>query len=242
MPEELYRLTDVRQQYGRREVLHIRELVLEEGEIYGLLGPNGAGKTTLMRILAFMEAPAAGEISFRGTVVRPEQNARHRARVVWVPQSPVMFSGSLLYNVEYPLRLQGVGRTARREQAMCLLDTVELAHLARSPAPRLSGGEAQRASIARALAAGAEVLLFDEPTASVDFRARGQIIALIRDLWRRRGLSVVVTTHDAALAAELCRKNLVLMDGRMLPQGTACGIPAGLGLTCGPISAGAPEK
>lgn len=213
---ELYVLRNLRRVLSGREVLHIPELRLEAGRIYGLLGPNGAGKTTLMRLLAFMDTPTEGEIVFEGRTVRSDQAARHRARVVWVPQSPVLFTGSLLYNIEYPMRLKKVPRAERQKRAMGLLDSVGLAHLADAPAHRLSGGEAQRASIARALAAGAEVLLFDEPTGNVDFRSRAEIIALIRDLWRERGLSIVVTTHDFDLAAELCQERINLFDGKVV--------------------------
>lgn len=214
----LYSLHGLVQRFGDREVLNIPQLTLQSGAIYGLLGPNGAGKTTLMRILAFMDTPSSGSITFMGQKVRPEQAPKYRARVVWVPQSPVMFTGSLLYNIEYPMRLKKTPRAERREKAMALLDTVDLARLAKAPAHRLSGGEAQRASIARALAAGAEVILFDEPTASVDFRSRGEIIKLIRTLNRERGLSLIVTTHDAALAAELCKERIILFDGRVVPR------------------------
>lgn len=215
---ELYSVRGLRRCFGDREVLNIPGLALEEGVIYGLLGPNGSGKTTLMRLLAFMDRPDDGEIFFRGARVRPEERAGFRARVVWVPQVPVMSTGTLLYNVQYPMRLKGVRGQQGRERAMALLETVGLAHLAMAPARRLSGGEAQRGSIARALAAGAEVILFDEPTASVDFRSRGEIIRLIHDLWKIRGLSVIVTTHDFELAAEVCQEEITLMDGKVVSR------------------------
>ncbi len=214
----LYTLRGIRRRFDGREVLTVDELAVESGKIYGLLGPNGAGKTTLMRLLSFLDTPDEGEILFRGLPVRPDQAAGLRAKVVWVPQSPVMFSGSLLYNVEYPMRLRGVDAAGRRARAEELLEIVGLSHLAGAPAPRLSGGEAQRGSIARALAAGAEVILFDEPTASVDHRSRAALITLISDLWRVRGLSLLVTTHDGALADELCQERIMLLDGKVVPQ------------------------
>jgi ABC-type multidrug transport system ATPase subunit len=195
--------------------LNIPHLSLQPRTIYGLLGPNGAGKTTLMRLLAFIDTPTEGEIVFQGQHVRPDQASRYRAKVVWTPQTPVLFTGSLLYNVEYPMRLKGVKRSERRERAMNLLHSVGLERLAQAPARRLSGGEAQRASIARALAAGAEVLLFDEPTANVDYHSRDELIALMHDLWSERGLSIIVTTHDAELADELCREQIRLFDGKL---------------------------
>lgn len=222
---ELYKLNAVVQRFGEREVLNIPALTLESGKIYGLLGPNGAGKTTLMRLLAFMDIPAEGSISFMGKAVQPDQSARYRARVVWVPQSPVMFTGSLLYNIEYPMRLRKVPRQERRKRALELLQSVDLLRLSKAPAHKLSGGEAQRASIARALAAGAEVILFDEPTASVDFRSRGEIIGIIKDLHDSRGLSLIVTTHDADLASELCQEKISLFDGRLSGETAFSGKP-----------------
>lgn len=215
---DLYAIKNLSRRFGDREVLNIPELTLKAGTIYGLLGPNGSGKTTLMRMLSFLDAPNDGEIHFMGERVTPDQYARYRSRVVWVPQTPVMFTGTLLYNVEYPMRLKGMPKAERREKAMDLLTGIGLARLANAPARRLSGGEAQRGSIARALAAGAEVILFDEPTASVDFRSRSEIIRLIHDLWHNRGLSIIVTTHDFDLASEVCREEITLFDGRVVSR------------------------
>lgn len=229
MGEFLYSVRNLTRRFGDREVLNIDSLDLEEGRIYGLLGPNGSGKTTLMRLLSFMDRPTSGEIRFRGRKVESEGASRFRAKVVWVPQSPVMFTGSLQYNVEYPMRLKRVKRRERREKALALLRDVGLEHLAGAPARRLSGGEAQRGSIARALAAGAEVILFDEPTASVDYRSRDELIALIKKLRRERGMSLVVTTHDLFLARELCEEIVALFDGRVAAEDSNAALPSGAG-------------
>lgn len=216
--KNLYELRNITRVYGERTVLNIPELIIEPRTIYGLLGPNGAGKTTLMKILSFMDSPTTGDIWFEGERVPLDKGARLRSRVVWVPQSPVMFTGSVAYNIAYPMRIKGVPAKLRKERIEELLDIVGLGHLAKAPAQKLSGGEAQRASIARALAAGAEVILFDEPTASVDFTARGEIIRLIRMLHEKRNLSLIVTTHDRSLARELCSRYITLFDGRLLPE------------------------
>lgn len=208
--EHLYSLRDVSRVFGEREVLRIDSLDLEKGRIYGLLGPNGSGKTTLMRILGFLDQPTSGELYFSGTKVERDLASRYRARVVWVPQVPVMFTGSLRYNIEYPMRLKGTPRRERRERALALPRDVGLAELAEAPARRLSGGEAQRGSVARALAAGAEVILFDEPTASVDSRSRRELMDLIARIHRERGLSIVIATHDLSLAEELCGESVRL--------------------------------
>lgn len=222
----LYSLKNITKQFGGREVLNIDSLDIAAGEIYALLGDNGAGKSTLMRILAFLDAPTSGELVFRGQKTTSGQEGQHRKGVVWVPQFPVMFTGSLLYNIEYPMILQKVPRPQRRQKALQLLERVNLAHLGKAPAHKLSGGEAQRASIARALSAGAEVILFDEPTANVDSHSVGDFTALVRDIWQESRLSLIITTHNAALAAALCPKQIFLCEGklvrqRLLPGGTA---------------------
>lgn len=214
----LYSLRNLRRRFGDRTVLDIDSLDIEPHRIYSLLGANGAGKSTLMRILAFLDAPSEGDLLFRGRRVEPGQEASFRAGVVWVPQFPVMFAGSLLYNIEYPMALRGVPRAERKKRAMELLDVVGLARLAKAPAHRLSGGESQRASIARAMAAGAEVILFDEPTANVDQRSLGDFVSLARDLRERDGLSLLVTTHNASLAADLCSRHIFLSEGKLVRQ------------------------
>lgn len=220
----LYSLRNITRRFGDREVLHIDALDVEPHEIYALLGANGAGKSTLMRILAFLDSPSGGELLFRDEKVPAGQEARFRPGVVWVPQFPVMFTGSLLYNIEYPMALKRVPQRERGRRAMEILENVGLAHLANAPAHKLSGGESQRASIARALAAGAEIILFDEPTANVDQRSLGDFIALVRDIWEWQKLSILITTHNTALAAALCRRQIFLAEGKlvrrhMLPGG-----------------------
>ena len=214
----LYSLRNITRRFGDREVLTIGRLDIEPREIYALLGANGAGKSTLMRILAFLDTPTSGEFFFHGTKVPAGQEARFRPGVVWVPQYPVMFTNTLLYNIEYPMALKNVPQAERKRRALELLENVNLAHLATAPAHKLSGGESQRASIARALAAGVEVILFDEPTANVDQRSLGDFIALVKTIWEQRNLSILITTHNAALAAALCRRQIFLVEGKLVNQ------------------------
>lgn len=211
----LFELENIVQRFGEREVLSIDSLRMEEGEIYALLGPNGAGKTTLMKILAFLDAPYSGNLYFKGQLVTSPLAAELRSRVVWSPQSPVMFTGTALYNVMYPMRIKGVHKKEAAECAMELLQEVRLEHLAKAQATGLSGGETQRVSAARAMAAGAEVILFDEPTANLDYQARQEMQELIHSLWKKRKISLLITTHDVRLAKELCRNIITLDDGKV---------------------------
>jgi ABC-type multidrug transport system ATPase subunit len=218
--EILYGLEDVAQIYGSRPVLSIKRLDLTAGQIYGVMGRNGSGKTTLLKILAFLESPARGKLYFKGDLVTPRDLARLRSQVVWAAQFPVMFSGSLRYNVEYPLKIRGLGSAQRREKALELLSLVGLRALAEAPAPKLSGGEAQRGALARALATGARILLLDEPTANVDKAARQDLVSLIEKLSQDAGLTVIIATHDQAMEERLCQTRLRLEDGQLVARET----------------------
>jgi len=228
----LYSARNLTRRFGAREVLAIDSLDITAHEIYALLGDNGAGKSTLMRILAILDSPSGAHLFFRGERVPPGQEARFRPGVVWVPQFPVMFTGTLLYNVEYPMALKKAHPQERRRRALELLESVNLAHLAKAPAHKLSGGESRRAAIARALAAGAETILLDEPTANLDQYALGDFIALILNIWEQRRLSIIIITHSAAIAATLCRRQIFLDKGRLVEQhvlpGGAIAWPAAL--------------
>ena len=228
MSGDLYTLSHIKRVFGRREVLSIDHLELEPGLIYGLLGPNGSGKTTLMKLLAFLDEPSSGTVNFQGRDVSGEDRSKLRSQVVWSPQFPVMFTGSLRFNVEYPMKLKGLDSASRRRRSGDLLAKVGLSDLAEAPAHRLSGGEAQRASLARALATEAKVLLLDEPTANVDAASRQGLVKLVEELWRERDLSIIITTHDHSLEAELCQRRIHLRDGKIASVDEAVTHPATL--------------
>ncbi len=216
MSGSLYGLRNLTQDFSGRRVLNIPSLDIAAEGICGLLGPNGAGKTTLLKILAFLEPPGSGEIRFRGRAVPPAEAACLRPTVVLVPQFPVMFTGSLRWNIEFPMRIRRIEQGKRRKKALDLLERVGLARLAEAPAHRLSGGECRRAAVARALAANPEVLLFDEPTAGVDLSARDELIELIRGVHAESGLSVILTTHEPETAARLCDRYIHLEQGKIV--------------------------
>jgi len=213
----LFDLRDVRVIHDGRTVLDLARLRLEEGQAYSLQGPNGAGKSTLLAILAFLNAPHAGEIRFQGeAVVWKEAGLRAlRRKVGLVEQHPVMFSLSVRENVGYGLAIRGVDKVQRKQLVDEALELVGLAHLAEAHGPRLSGGETQRAAIARALASRPEVLLLDEPTASVDTQNRVIIEQIVAGLRDRGETTIVLCTHNRSQAAALCPHVIYLEDGRL---------------------------
>jgi tungstate transport system ATP-binding protein len=175
----LYTLIGLVKIYDGRKVVDLENLSIEKGRIYGLIGPNGAGKTTLLEILAFLLKPDDGEFYFNDIKVDTRVSTlNYRREVVLLQQYPVMFSTSVIRNVEFPLKVRGVERNRRKVAANELLAMVGMSHFAGASAHKLSGGETQRVAIARALACSPEVILLDEPTSGVDIENRAGIETL----------------------------------------------------------------
>ncbi len=212
----LYRLRQLRQAYGQpnpRLVLDLDALDIEAGEVLGIVGPSGAGKSTLLRLLNFLEPPAGGTVEFEGHAIPADPPPDVLRRVTTVFQHPLMLSRSVYDNVALGLRLRGLPAAERVRAALA---EVGLEALARAPANRLSGGEMQRAALARALVLDPAVLLLDEPTANLD----PNNVALIEDILRRqnetRGTTLVVVTHNVFQARRLASRVALLLAGRLI--------------------------
>jgi iron complex transport system ATP-binding protein len=209
---------------GRRIVDGI-SFAVEPGSWVSLLGPNGAGKTTLLRVLA-------GLRRFRGSVRLAgrelgELGRREAARqIALVPQTPVvptaMSVGDYVLLGRTPhmgvLAREGLGDRAAASEALIRLELAQLAH---RPLGSLSGGELQRAVIARALAQSAPVLLLDEPTTALDVGHQQQVLELVDELRRADGLTVVAAMHDLTLAAQYGDRIVLIDSGRVVAEGGA---------------------
>ena len=212
----LYDLKNLTRNYGGRNVLDL-SLSLEKGRVIGLLGPNGAGKTTLLEVLSFLASPTSGEVYYKGARVDFGKSdlIRLRKEAVLVQQKPILFTASVFSNVEFPMKIRDVKKNEREKTVNQLLAMVGMESFSRATAHRLSGGETQRVAIAQALACSPEVILMDEPTASID--AENQIIIerIIRDINRLKGISVIFTTHDRIQASRIADKIVFIYEGRL---------------------------
>ncbi len=209
----LYRLDAIRHRYGGRVVLEFDSLEVSQGETFCIVGPSGAGKSTLLRLLQFLERPTEGRVVFGGGEVGPNPSLESRRQVTTVFQRPVVLDRSVRSNVGYGLRIRGV--RDRRAVVDALLAALGLAHLAEAPARTLSGGEIQRVAFGRALAFEPRVLLLDEPTANLDPRNVRLVEDLIRDC-QRRGVTIVLATHQTFQARRLGHRVAFLLDGRIV--------------------------
>jgi ABC-type sulfate/molybdate transport systems ATPase subunit len=201
-----------------RELLAVDSLEVADGETLAVLGPNGAGKSTLLRALAHLEPRAAGaDVLLDG---QPVGSTQLRTAVAAVLQRPVLQRASVLDNAAAGLRLRGTPRAKARRLARPWLDALGIAHLADRHARTLSGGEAQRVAVARALSVESRVLLLDEPFAGLDATTRADLIADLRTALDRSTAAVVLVTHDRDEAAALAHRTALLLGGRIRQLGS----------------------
>ena len=210
---DLYELRAVKQIYAGRVVLDIEQLTISPGEIFAVVGPSGAGKSTLLRLLNFLELPTAGTILFDGQLVPPDPPLALLRRATTIFQRPILLNRSVRDNVAYGLRLRGLTLDGRVDET---LNRVGLTPFAHQPARKLSGGELQRAALARALVLDPEVLLLDEPTANLDPYNVGLIETIVREQNRDRGTTVVLVTHNVFQARRLGSRAALLLEGKIV--------------------------
>jgi ABC-type Fe3+/spermidine/putrescine transport system ATPase subunit len=209
-------LAGVQVSFGERPALDVPGLEVRRGETLVVIGPNGAGKSTLLRVLGLLQTPTAGTVRFGGVLVTARDGLALRRRMASVFQEPLLADATVHDNVGMGLRFRGVDRRRRGPRVDAWLDRLAIRQLASRRARTLSGGEAQRAALARALVVEPEVLLLDEPFSSLDPPTRE---ALIDDLGRildEDGITTVLVTHDRTEAMVLGDRVGVLMGGHLL--------------------------
>jgi putative ABC transport system ATP-binding protein len=193
------------------------------GDVLAVVGPSGAGKSSFLRLLNRLDEPTAGTVILDGIDYRLIPPRELRRRVGMVTQRAFLFPGTVCQNVGFGPRQRGeVISEARAEE---LLARVGLSGYAERDVANLSGGEAQRVSLARALANSPRVLLLDEPTSALDDEAKSQVEGLIRDIIRDTGLTCVVVTHDFPQAARMATRVMTLQRGRAIGIGPVAEMP-----------------
>lgn len=202
-------------------MLHIERLTLEKGIVYGVIGPSGAGKSTLLRIINLLTPPDSGLISFHGRSVPANGVSRLdlQQKMTMVFQKPLLFKASVRENVAYGLKARGYSRADINRRVDSLLEQVGMDHLAERRADLLSGGEAQRVAVARAVAFEPELLLLDEPTANLDPANVELIENMVIQMHRSRTMTTVLVTHNIFQARRIADQVIFLNQGQIVEMG-----------------------
>jgi ABC-type sulfate/molybdate transport systems ATPase subunit len=208
------RIDGVRVRRAGRDVLAIPRLDIRAGRTTAILGPNGAGKTTLLRLIAGLERPHEGRVLVADAVADVRRHL-----VAYVFQEEVFLRRSLLDNLTLGLRVRGASRVEAHDRAMAALRLLGVETLAGRRADRISGGEARRASLARALCLAAPLLLLDEPMAGLDGRTYTRLVDELPGLLATSGATTLLVTHDRGEAFRLCDDLVVLLDGQVIAAG-----------------------
>ena len=228
MAQPLIELRDLKKVYpvpgGEVVALGGVSLKIEKGEIYGIIGMSGAGKSTLIRCINRLDTPTDGQILIDGEnilALKGKELIRMRRRVSMIfQQFNLLMQKTVARNVRYPLEIAGVPKAQANQRVMELLRIVGLEDKADAYPAQLSGGQKQRVAIARALASDPEVLLCDEATSALDPMTTQSILALLKDINERLGITVVIITHEMAVIRQICTRVAILDGGHIAEEGS----------------------
>ena len=220
-------LSKISKSFGTHEVLHQVDLEVKANEIVALIGPSGSGKSTLLRTINLLEIPSSGSVRVGKSTFEsgkgPQENITRdiRRHIGMVFQNFHLFPHmSVLENLTYaPMRVLGLSEEQAQAQALTLLDRVGLSDKAQAYPPRLSGGQKQRVAIARALAMNPDVMLFDEPTSSLDPEMVKEVLDVMKEL-ASKSMTMIVVTHEMRFAQAAASRLLFMDAGRILEDTT----------------------
>ena len=214
-------IRDLEVERGGATLLKVDSLSIKKGEILSLIGPNGAGKTTLLLTLSYLSKPSRGEVLFTGLRVNSSQSVlAYRRRLAMVFQEPLLFDTTVFNNVASGLKIRGVAKEKIRMTVREYLGRFGIEHLAQRSSRTLSGGEAQRTSLARAFAIQPEILLLDEPFAALDPPTREALLEDLEDVLRQTQTTTVFATHDRLEALRFSDRIAVMNGGQILQIGS----------------------
>lgn len=206
------------------EALKDINLTIEKGDIYGIIGMSGAGKSTLVRCFNYLEKPTSGEIYVEGKelgALKEKELRAERSNIAMIFQHfNLLMQKSVLDNVCFPMQIQHKKKKEARQRAMELLKTVGLEEKAGAYPSQLSGGQKQRVAIARALASDPKILLCDEATSALDPQTTASILALLKDINRQFGITIVIITHQMSVIREICSHVAIIEKGTLVESGT----------------------
>ena len=218
----LLEVKDLAKSYAGREVVKGVDISVKRGEIVGLLGPNGAGKTTTFYMIVGVIAPNRGKISFDNyDITNLSIHERARYGIGYLSQEPSVFRKlNVEENILSILETLPLGRSQRKERLKCLLEELNISHLAKNKAYTLSGGERRRLEITRALVTNPSFILLDEPFSGIDPIVVNEAQEIIKEL-RQKGLGILLTDHNVRETLSITDRAYLIAEGKILISGCA---------------------
>lgn len=204
---------------GKKVLLSIPHFQIQEGEVLGIMGPNGAGKSTFIKALSLLEPPAQGTIIFKDKDITNEMALEIRRKFAVAMQQPLLLDKNVYQNVAIGLKLRKLSRQDIENKVSFWLDKFQISHLAKKHAFNLSGGEAQRVNLARAMVLEPEVLFLDEPFSALDFPTKVQLLKDIRSIIHQTKTTTVFVSHDLMELKFFADKLAIMMDGELKQSG-----------------------
>ena len=208
-------------QRNKLDVLKIDSLDIQRGETLAVVGPNGAGKSTLLLALARLLKPAAGEVIFNGNPLARLDDLEYRRKISFVFQDPLLLDMTVEQNIALGLKFRKMPKAERQTRVWRWIKQLGIESLAKRRASQLSGGEAQRVSLARAFVLEPELLLLDEPFAALDPPTRARLLEDLSALLAEDHRTAVFVTHNLNEAAKLSHRVAVIIEGMLRQVGTA---------------------
>jgi ABC-type sulfate/molybdate transport systems ATPase subunit len=215
-------LLEVRDLVVRRDkrlVLEIKTLAVEKGEVLAIIGPNGAGKSSLLLTMARLLQPEKGQLLWAGASLQVRGSLAYRRRIALVLQEPLLLDMSVFANVALGLRFRGLPPNQIHARVERWLDRLGIETLRERPGSQLSGGEAQRVSLARAFVLNPEMLLLDEPFSALDAPTRQRLLDDLQAILAETATTTVIITHDLKEAAHLATRVAVMLAGQIAQIG-----------------------
>lgn len=204
----------------RKTILEAIDFHLFPGECVGLIGPNGSGKSSLLKILAFLEPPTSGLLLFQGQAVPKNVPLSIRRRIALVFQEALLLNTRVFDNVAIGLKIRGLSKGIILERVEYWLEQFGVSHLAKQLARSLSGGEAQRVSLARAFALEPDVLFLDEPFSALDAPTKEQLRIDLGQIFKSTQTTTVLVSHDFKDIEQLTNRALILLNGQVMAEGS----------------------
>lgn len=217
------RLEKLKKIYGETVALDIESLEFEAGKITAIIGPSGSGKSTMLSVINGIIKPDSGSVFFEGyefTSNSKDYPQEERRKMAMIFQKPIMFNTSVFNNIAYGLAARKIHKEEIKKNVNSIASTVGLENKLEQKAVTLSGGEAGRVSIARALVINPKLLLMDEPTASLDPKNISIIESIIKNAKKSMDTSIIMVTHNMFQAKRLADNVVFILDGRIIEYGT----------------------